>query len=78
MSYLVVPNIIGFQTQEQLTTLNNIKVLIKSVLIDFCARNFVHGKSSLRACCVHARHCARNLSSPENQYLTNLTNNISF
>ena len=45
--------IICFQSQKQLATLNNIQVLLKSVLID------------LRARCVHARHRARNLASPE-------------
>ena len=65
MSDLIVPNIICFQTQKQLTTLNNIRVLLKSVLIDLRARNFVHAKTSLRARCVHARHRARNLLSPE-------------
>ena len=64
MSDLVVPNIICFQTQKQLAALNNIRVLLKSVLIDLRARNFVHAKTSLRASCVHARHRARNLSSP--------------
>ena len=34
------------------------------VLTDLRARNFVHPKTSLRARCVHARHRARNLSSP--------------
>ena len=40
MSDLVVPNIICFQTQKQLTTF--IRVLLKSVLIDLRARDFVH------------------------------------
>ena len=57
-------NIIGFQTQKQLVTLNNIQVLIKCVLIDLRARNSVHAKTSLRARCVHARRRARNLSRP--------------
>ena len=64
MSGLVLPNIICFQTQKQLATLNNIRVLLKSVLIDLHARNFVHAKTSLRAPCPYARHRARNLSSP--------------
>ena len=64
MSDLVLSNIICFQTQKQLTTLNNIRVLLKSVLIDLRAGNFVHAKTSLRARCVHARHHAHNLSSP--------------
>ena len=38
MSDRVVPNIICFQTQKQLTTLNNIQVSLKSVLIDLRAR----------------------------------------
>ena len=64
MSDLIVSNIICFQTQKQLATLNNIQVLLKSVLINLCAHNFVHAKTSLCARCVHARHCACNLSSP--------------
>ena len=48
-----VPNIICFQTQKQLSKLNNIRVLLKSVLNDLRARNFVH-----------ARNRARSLSSP--------------
>ena len=63
MSDFVVPNIICFQTQKQLATLNNIRVQLESVLTDLRARNFVHPKNSLRARCVHARHRARNLSS---------------
>ena len=63
MSSLIVPNIICFQTQKQLTSLNNIRVLLKSVLTDLRARNFVRAKT-LRARYVHARHRARNLSSP--------------
>ena len=35
MSGFVVPNIICFQTQKQLATLNNIWILLKSVLIEF-------------------------------------------
>ena len=31
---IIVPNIICFQTQKQLTSLNNIQVLLKSVLTD--------------------------------------------
>ena len=54
MSDFVVPNIIDFQTQKQLVTLNNIQVLIKCVLIDLRARNSVHAKISLRARCVRA------------------------
>ena len=44
--------------------LNNVGVLVKSVLIDLRARNVVHAKISLRARCVHARHRVRNLSIP--------------
>ena len=42
-----LPNIICFQTQKQLATLNNIQVLLKGVLIDLRARNFRHPKTSL-------------------------------
>ena len=42
----LVSNIICFQTQKQLATLNNIQVLLKSILIDLRARNFVHAKTS--------------------------------
>ena len=63
MSDLIVPNIICFQTQKQLATLNNVWVLLKGVLIDLRARNFVHAKTSLRARCVHARE--PNFLSPE-------------
>ena len=59
-----VPNIICFQTQKQLAKLNNIWVLLKSVLIDLRASNFVHTKTSLHAHGVHARNCVHNLSSP--------------
>ena len=48
MSDLVVLNIC-IQTQKQLATLNNFWALLKSVLIDLRARNFVHAKTSLRA-----------------------------
>ena len=51
--------------KNKLTTLNNIGVLHKGVLIDLHARNFMHSKIFLRACCVHACHRAWNLSSPE-------------
>ena len=44
-----MPNIVCFQTQKQLPTLNNIQVLLKSVLIDLRGGNFVHAKTSLRA-----------------------------
>ena len=49
---------------KQLATLNNVRAQLKSVLNDLRARNFVHAKTSLRARCMHARHRARNLSSP--------------
>ena len=39
MSDLIVPNIICFQTQKQLASLNKIRVLLKSVLTDLRARN---------------------------------------
>ena len=61
----IMPNNICFPTQL-LTTLNNIRALLKSDLIDLSTRNFVHAKTSLRARCVHARHRERNLLSPEN------------
>ena len=41
VSDLILPNIISFQAQKQLTTLNSIGVLPKGVLIDLRARNFV-------------------------------------
>ena len=65
MSDLAVPNIICIQTQKQLATLNNFWVLLKSVLIDLGAHNFVHMKTSLHACCMHTCHRAHNLLSPE-------------
>ena len=34
---------------KKLTTLNNVGVLVKSVLTDLRARNFVHAKIPLRA-----------------------------
>ena len=37
MSDLIVLNIICFQTQKLLTTLNNVGVLVKNVLIDLRA-----------------------------------------
>ena len=61
---LIVPNIICLQTQKQLTSLNNIRVLLKSVLTDLHVRNFVRAKTSLRARPVHACHRTRILSSP--------------
>ena len=38
--------------------------LLKGVLIDLRARNFVHTKTSLHPCYMHAHHCARDLPSP--------------
>ena len=64
MSDLIEPNIICFQTQKQLATLNNIGVLLEGVLIELHACKFVHMKTSLRVRCMHARHRACNLSSP--------------
>ena len=63
MSDLIVPNIICFQTQKQLATLNNIGELLKGDLIHLHAHNFVHAKTSLHAWCMHACHCVCNLSS---------------
>ena len=53
MSDLAVPNIICIQTQKQLATLNNIRVLLKSVLTDLRAHIFVRAKTSF-ACTLHA------------------------
>ena len=64
MSNLIVPNTIYFRTQKYLTTLNDTGVLLKDVLIDLRARNFLHVKTSLCASGVHARHCSLNLLSP--------------
>ena len=55
---------------KKLNTLNNIGVLLTGVLFDLRGRKFVHAKISLRAHCVHARHRARNLSSPETTYIS--------
>ena len=52
-----------FSNKKQLATLNNIQVLLKSVLIDLCACNFVHTQTFLHTCCVHACHHAHNLLS---------------
>ena len=70
MSNLIVPNIICFQTQKQLTTLSNIGVLLKGVSNHLRARNFVRTKTSLLARCVHAHHRAHSLLSPAN-FLSN-------
>ena len=64
MSDLLVLNIICIHTQKQLATFNNFRVLLKSVLTDLRARNFVHAKTSYSIPCIHACHRARNLSSP--------------
>ena len=76
MSDLIVPNIICFQTQRQLATLSSTGILLKGVLIDLRAHNFVHAKTSLRVRCVHARNRARNLSSPANEMTRILTNTL--
>ena len=47
MPNLIVPNITSFQTQKQLAAINNIQVLLKGVLINSCAHNFVHMKTSV-------------------------------
>ena len=41
VSDIILPNIISFQAQKQLLTLNSIEVLLKGVLIDLRARNFM-------------------------------------
>ena len=64
MSDLIVLNIICFQTQKQLATLSNIRVQLKSVLIDVSGHNFMHAKTLLRGRCMHGRHRAGSLSSP--------------
>ena len=65
MSYLIVLNIICFQTQKQLTTLNNIRVLLKGILIDLHAHNFMHVKTFLHTRCPLARRGARSLLRPD-------------
>ena len=64
MSDHIVLNIICFQNQKELNTLNNIAGQLKGVLFDLHALNFVHAKISFHALCVHAHHCAHNLLSP--------------
>ena len=64
VSDLIVQIIIFFQTQKQLVTLNSTGVLLKGVLIDLCAHNFVHAKTSLHAHCIHTRNHACNFSGP--------------
>ena len=54
-----------YSDTEKLATLNNFLALLKSVLIDLCECNYLHGKTSLRARWIHACHSVRNLSSPE-------------
>ena len=54
---------------KKLITLNNIGALLKGVLFDLRARNFVHARIFLHARCVHARHRARNLPSPDSEYI---------
>ena len=46
---ILLPNVICFQKQKQLATLNNIRVLIKSILTELRGGNLVHAKTSLRA-----------------------------
>ena len=43
-------------------------VLLKGVLIDLGANNFVHTITSLHARCVRTHHHACNLSSPDAKY----------
>ena len=50
MSDPSVLNIICFQTQKQLPTLNNTQLLHKGVSIDLHACNLVHAKTSLCTC----------------------------
>ena len=64
MSDLIVRNINCFQTEKQLTILNNIRVLPIVALIDLRARNFLRVITSLRARCTHSCQRANNLSSP--------------
>ena len=64
MSDLIVRNINCFQTEKQLTILNNIRVLPIVALIDLRARNFVRVITSLRARWTHSCQSANNLSSP--------------
>ena len=47
-----------------LAPLNSTGVLPTGFLNDLCAHNFMDAKTSLRACCVHARNRACNLLSP--------------
>ena len=77
ISDLIVPNIICFQTQKQLATLNNIQVLLKSVLINLHAHNFMQVKISLHACCMPTCHCACNLASPEDGFFLCLSKKIT-
>ena len=63
MSYLAVLKNCT-QTQKQLATLNSFWALLKNVLIDLRAHNFMQAKTSLHAHCMHACHRVHNLSSP--------------
>ena len=65
MSDLIVPNINCLSTEKKHNILIKIGIPPKGVLIDFRTRNFMDAITSLRARWVHARHRARNLSSPE-------------
>ena len=65
MSDHTVLNIICIQTNKQLTILNNIQVLLKSVLTDLYVHNFVNAKTSWCARCMYAYHHVRSLSSPD-------------
>ena len=51
MSDLIVLNIICFQTRKHLATLNSIGVLLKDVLTDLFAHDFMHVKTSLHTIC---------------------------
>ena len=48
---------------KKLATLNTIGVLLTGVLVDLCAHNFVHTKTSLHAHCMHTRNHVHNLST---------------
>ena len=61
MSDVLVPNIICFQIQKQLATLNNIRVLLKGGLIDLRACNFMHAKTSLHTTLVTVKATCRAL-----------------
>ena len=61
MSDFIVPNIICFWSQKKLITLNSIGILLKGVLIDLCAHNFMHVETSLCTYYLHAHHHVWNL-----------------